>query len=223
AALWRLATPGTPTEDSLTICEGGFGQTFQPAERSSAGERQWTQSNIRFSGAMGIDATRPFIYKDAFERARYNGEVVDLAKFYSPDQTQSAKPGARDTASSPAARGLYSSSGPPAPAVRRRRVADRANGSGRAAPEQDRQQVVTVARWIGTARVFHGAAHDRGATRRSPPDREYPEKSSIGVEGCLDATVGDGALSLTAGRGGGGHPRRRRERGGRGRLLEQRH
>ena len=77
-----------PKEDILTICEGGFGQTFQPAERSSAGDRQWTQGNIRFSGAMGIDATRPFIYKDAFERARYNVEVVDLAKFYSPEQIQ---------------------------------------------------------------------------------------------------------------------------------------
>ena len=74
--IWSL--PGNPKEDILTLCEGGFGQTFQPAERSSAGERHWTQSNIRFSGAMSIDTTRPFIYKDAFERARYNVEVIDL-------------------------------------------------------------------------------------------------------------------------------------------------
>jgi 4-hydroxy-3-polyprenylbenzoate decarboxylase len=74
--LWALTTRVNPKDDVLTICEGGFGQTFQPAERSSAGDRQWTQSNIRFSGAMGIDATRPFIHRDAFERARYNVEVV---------------------------------------------------------------------------------------------------------------------------------------------------
>src|SRR2546427_109263 len=47
--LWALTTRVNPKEDVLTICEGGFGQTFQPAERSSAGDRQWTQSNIRFS------------------------------------------------------------------------------------------------------------------------------------------------------------------------------
>src|SRR2546430_7986518 len=79
--LWALTTRVNPKDDVLTICEGGFGQTFQPAERSSAGDRQWTQSNIRFSGAMGIDATRPFIHRDAFERARYNVEVLDLPKF----------------------------------------------------------------------------------------------------------------------------------------------
>jgi len=95
-----------PKDDVLTICEGGFGQTFQPAERSSAGDRQWTQSNIRFSGAMGIDATRPFIHRDAFERARYNVEVVDLAKFYSPEQIRQAKEGQRDYAKFLAERGI---------------------------------------------------------------------------------------------------------------------
>src|SRR6266851_505848 len=104
--LWALTTRVNPKEDILTICEGGFGQTFQPAERSSAGDRQWTQSNIRFSGAMGIDATRPFIYKDAFERARYNIEVVDLAKFYSPEQIRQAKEGQRDYAKFLAERGI---------------------------------------------------------------------------------------------------------------------
>jgi hypothetical protein len=95
-----------PQEDVLTICEGGFGQTFQPAERSSAGDRQWTQSNIRFSGAMGIDATRPLIYKDAFEGARYNVELVDLTKFYSPEQIAQAKAGQGDYAKSLADRGI---------------------------------------------------------------------------------------------------------------------
>jgi UbiD family decarboxylase len=104
--LWALTTRVNPREDILTICEGGFGQTFQPAERSSAGDRQWTQSNIRFAGAMGIDATRPFIHKDAFERARYNVEVVDLAKFYSPEQIRQAKDGQRDYAKFLADRGI---------------------------------------------------------------------------------------------------------------------
>jgi 4-hydroxy-3-polyprenylbenzoate decarboxylase len=104
--LWAITTRVNPKEDILTICEGGFGQTFQPAERSSAGDRQWTQTNIRFSGAMGIDATRPFIYKDAFERARYNVEVVDLAKFYTPEQIRKAREGQRDYAKFLADRGI---------------------------------------------------------------------------------------------------------------------
>ena len=94
--IWSL--PGNQKEDVLTICEGGFGQTFQPAERNSAGERQWTQSNIRLSGTMSIDLTRPFIYKDAFERARYNVEVIDLVKFYSLEQIAKVKAGPHDYA-----------------------------------------------------------------------------------------------------------------------------
>jgi UbiD family decarboxylase len=104
--LWAITTRVNPREDILTVCEGGFGQTFQPAERSSAGERQWTQTNIRFSGAMGIDATRPFVHRDAFARARYNVEVVDLARFYSPEQIRRAKEGQRDYAKFLADRGI---------------------------------------------------------------------------------------------------------------------
>jgi hypothetical protein len=55
---------------------------------------------------MGVDATRPFVYKDAFERARYNVEVVDLAKFYSPDQIRKAREGQRDYAKFLADRGI---------------------------------------------------------------------------------------------------------------------
>jgi 4-hydroxy-3-polyprenylbenzoate decarboxylase len=104
--LWAITTRVNPNEDLLTICEGGFGQTFQPAERSSAGDRQWTQSNIRFSGALGIDATRPFVHKDAFARARYNVELVDLAKFYSAEQIRRGKAGQRDYAKFLAERGI---------------------------------------------------------------------------------------------------------------------
>jgi 4-hydroxy-3-polyprenylbenzoate decarboxylase len=104
--LWAMATRVNPKEDILTVCEGGFGQTFQPAERSSAGERQWTQANIRFAGGMGIDATRPFVYRDAFQRARYDVEVVDLAKFFTPEQIARAKATQRDYARFLADRGI---------------------------------------------------------------------------------------------------------------------
>lgn len=88
--LWALATRVTP-QSIQTVCEGGFGQTFQPAERSSAGNRDWTQTNIRFSGGTAIDATVPFIYKDAFERAHYETKSVDLSRFYTPEQIAKAK------------------------------------------------------------------------------------------------------------------------------------
>lgn len=104
--LWAIATRVNPKEDILTVAEGGFGQTFQPAERSSAGDRQWTQTNIRFAGGMGIDATRPFIYKEAFERARYEVEMVDLSTFYSESQIAKAKESQRDYAKFMADRGI---------------------------------------------------------------------------------------------------------------------
>ena len=104
--MWALATRVNPKDDILTVCEGGFGQTFQPAERSSAGDRQWTQSNIRFSGGMAIDATRPFIYKDAFRRASYEVDMVDLAKFYTKDQIKKAKETQVDYAKFMADRGI---------------------------------------------------------------------------------------------------------------------
>jgi 4-hydroxy-3-polyprenylbenzoate decarboxylase len=104
--MWALATRVNPREDIQTVCEGGFGQTFQPAERSSAGERQWTQTNIRFGGAMAIDATRPFVYKDAFRRASYEVQLVDLKKFYTPDQITKAKESQRDYAKFMADRGI---------------------------------------------------------------------------------------------------------------------
>jgi 4-hydroxy-3-polyprenylbenzoate decarboxylase len=104
--LWAMATRVNPRDDLLIVAEGGFGQTFQPAERSSAGERQWTQTNIRFSGGLGIDATRPFVYRDAFERARYEVELVDLTKFYSEAQIRRAKESQRDYAKFMADRGI---------------------------------------------------------------------------------------------------------------------
>ena len=48
-----------PHTDILNPIPGGIGQTFQPAERMTAGEKEWTASNTRFEGGMGIDATMP--------------------------------------------------------------------------------------------------------------------------------------------------------------------
>jgi 4-hydroxy-3-polyprenylbenzoate decarboxylase len=104
--LWAMTTRMNPRDDIFTVCEGAFGQTFQPAERSSAGERQWTQANIRFAGATAIDATRPFVYKDAFRRARYEVEMVDLRKFYTEEQVRKAKASQRDYAKFMADRGI---------------------------------------------------------------------------------------------------------------------
>jgi 4-hydroxy-3-polyprenylbenzoate decarboxylase len=104
--LWAMTTRVNPKEDILTVCEGGFGQTFQPAERSSAGQRDWTQTNIRFSGGMAIDATRPFIYKEAFERARYEVQMVDLKKFYTEAEIARAKESQKDYAKFMADRGI---------------------------------------------------------------------------------------------------------------------
>ncbi len=42
-------------------------------------------------GGLAIDATVPFVFKEAFERARYEVELVDLAKWFSPEQIARAK------------------------------------------------------------------------------------------------------------------------------------
>ena len=90
--MWALVTRTTPY-NIQPVCQGGFGQTFQPAERSSAGDRDWTQTNIRFSGGMAVDATVPFQYRDAFERPPYPIEVVDLNKWFNKQQIEKAKEG----------------------------------------------------------------------------------------------------------------------------------
>jgi len=89
--MWALGTRVDAQDDLLITAPGGMGQTFQPAERSSAGEKQWIQSNIRFSGAIGIDATVPFQYRDAFERASYPIDVVDLKDWFSEEEIERAK------------------------------------------------------------------------------------------------------------------------------------
>ena len=61
--MWCLTTRVNPQTDILNPIPGGRGQTFMPAERMTAGDQQWTASNTRFEGGMGIDATVPFGYE----------------------------------------------------------------------------------------------------------------------------------------------------------------
>src|SRR4029079_18979703 len=60
--MWALTTRVNPQTDILNPIPGGLGQPFMPAERMTAGGQQWTASNTRFVGGMGIDATVPFGY-----------------------------------------------------------------------------------------------------------------------------------------------------------------
>jgi len=55
---------------------------------------------------MAIDATRPFIYKEAFERARYEVQLVDLKKFYTEAEIAKAKESQKDYAKFMADRGI---------------------------------------------------------------------------------------------------------------------
>ncbi len=83
--MWALTTRIEPVNGIQIVARGGAGQTFQPADRSSAGDRDWTQTNIRFGGGMGFDATMPFKFKDAFERPPYPINLVDASKWFSKE------------------------------------------------------------------------------------------------------------------------------------------
>ncbi|MBI2288362.1 MAG: UbiD family decarboxylase [Chloroflexi bacterium] len=104
--IWALTTRVDAAPDILIVSPGGVGQTFQPAERSSAGDREWTQSNIVFSGGIGLDATVPFRYRDAFERAGYPIERVDLKKWFSEEQIARVRSLQSEYARSLAKRGI---------------------------------------------------------------------------------------------------------------------
>jgi UbiD family decarboxylase len=89
--IWALATRVDAREGITIVAPGGMGQTFQPAERSSAGDKDWTQSNIKFSGAIGIDATVPYKYTDAFLRASYPTQAINLKDFFTDEQIKLAQ------------------------------------------------------------------------------------------------------------------------------------
>ena len=75
--IWNLTTRVNPKTDILNPLPGGRGQTFMPAERMTAGEQEWTASNTRFEGGMGIDATVPFEEKDHFARCEFEPVSID--------------------------------------------------------------------------------------------------------------------------------------------------
>ena len=89
--MWCLTTRVNPKTDIINPLPGGRGQTFMPAERMTAGEREWTASNTMFEGGMGIDATVPFGYESDFKRPVYPVERVDLKKWFSDKDIQNAK------------------------------------------------------------------------------------------------------------------------------------
>jgi gallate decarboxylase subunit C len=89
--MWCLTTRVNPRTDILNPIPGGRGQTFMPAERMTAGEKQWTASNTQFEGGMGIDATVPFGYENDFMRPVYPIDRVRPEDFFSKQDIENAR------------------------------------------------------------------------------------------------------------------------------------
>ena len=89
--MWALTTRVNPHTDILNPIPGGIGQTFQPQERMTAGDKEWTASNTRFEGGMGIDATLPFGYESDFARPLYPIDRVDLSRWFSQGDIERGK------------------------------------------------------------------------------------------------------------------------------------
>ncbi len=89
--MWCLTTRVNPQTDILNPIPGGIGQTFMPSERMTAGDQQWTASNTRFEGGMGIDATVPYGYEKDFHRPVYPIDHVKPEDFFTAEQIEGAK------------------------------------------------------------------------------------------------------------------------------------
>ena len=89
--MWAITTRVNPQKDILNPTPGGRGQTFMPAERMTAADKEWTASNTRYEGGMGIDATVPYGYEDDFMRPVYPVDRVKLEDFFAPDQLTNIK------------------------------------------------------------------------------------------------------------------------------------
>ncbi len=89
--IWALTTRVNPHTDILNPLPGGIGQTFMPQERMTAGEKEWTASNTKFEGGMGIDATVPYGYEQDFHRPVYPVDRGDLNKWFKPEEIARAK------------------------------------------------------------------------------------------------------------------------------------
>jgi 4-hydroxy-3-polyprenylbenzoate decarboxylase len=88
--MWAITTRVNPQKDILNPTPGGRGQTFMPAERMTAGDREWTATNTRYEGGMGIDATVPYGYEEDFMRPAYPVDRVKLEDFFTKDQIANA-------------------------------------------------------------------------------------------------------------------------------------
>ena len=89
--MWCLTTRVNPRTDILNPTPGGRGQTFMPAERMTAGDKEWTATNTRYEGGMGIDATVPYGYEKDFMRPKYPVDRVKLEDFFTDEQIRTVK------------------------------------------------------------------------------------------------------------------------------------
>jgi gallate decarboxylase subunit C len=89
--MWAITTRVNPRTDILNPTPGGRGQTFMPAERMTAGDKEWTATNTRYEGGMGIDATVPYGFENDFMRPQYPVDRVKLEDFFSADQIRDVK------------------------------------------------------------------------------------------------------------------------------------
>ncbi len=86
-----ITTRVNPQKDILNPTPGGRGQTFMPAERMTAGDKEWTATNTSYEGGMGIDATVPYGYEEDFLRPQYPVDRVKLEDFLTKDQIANVK------------------------------------------------------------------------------------------------------------------------------------
>ncbi len=89
--MWAITTRVNPRTDILNPCPGGRGQTFMPAERMTAGDKEWTATNTSYEGGMGIDCTVPYGYESDFLRPQYPVGKVKLEDFFTKDQIKNVK------------------------------------------------------------------------------------------------------------------------------------
>lgn len=90
--MWAIATRVDPSRDLQIVAAGGMGQTFQPAERAAAAPgAQWVRSESYYPGGLAVDATVPYEFQWAFERANYPVDQVDLKQWFSADELARAK------------------------------------------------------------------------------------------------------------------------------------
>jgi len=89
--MWAVTTRVNPNTDIFHPVPGGRGQTFMPAERMTAGEKEWTASNTRFEGGLAIDATVPYGYEQDFLRPVYPIDKVKPEDFFSADDLENTR------------------------------------------------------------------------------------------------------------------------------------